>query len=144
MHTSCNLSKLWTPKQYLNSSLSQLLHGVFHPFLYISWSRCHQACWWYQLWLPAGLVWSQVEFALYSTGAAVFCHRIYLCSLLLLKAFCINPIKISNIQVWNNFLLKPCTKRSLAIPCLKKGNISQANFQKQKHNLIFSWTTYIE
>lgn len=136
--------KLQTLKHCLNSSLSQLLHRVFYPFLYIIWSRCHQAFWWSQLWLPRGLFWSQVELAVYNTGAAVACHRIRFCSLLLLKAFFISPIKISIIQLWNNLLLKPCTKRSLAMSCLKKGNISQINFQKQKHNLIFSWTTYIE
>lgn len=124
MHTSWSESKLWTLKQYLNSSLSQLLHRVFHPFLYVLWPRCRQPCWWPQLWLPAGLFWSQRELTLHNIGAAVSFHNIHLHSLLLLKAFCINPIKISITQVWNN-LLKPCT-------C------------KQKHNFIFSWATYIE
>lgn len=43
--------------------------------------------------LPAGLFWSQVELALYSTGAAVSGHETHLCSLLLIKPFCINSIK---------------------------------------------------
>lgn len=50
------------------SSLSQLLQ-CFYLFLHMLPQRCHQHCWWAQLWAAAGLLWSQLNLAVGNGGS---------------------------------------------------------------------------